>query len=79
MRMTIVELEFEGGPLDGRRIAAVASTADMAVILDQTGRPRIAWGTPAGDTLGVYRFAHQYDCARTCEYVYVFRWVDQPP
>ena len=37
MPMTIVELEFEGGPLDGRRIAAVTSKEDMAVILDRRG------------------------------------------
>jgi hypothetical protein len=77
--MTIVELEFEGGPMNGRRITAVGSRADLPVVMDETGHTRIAWGTPAGGIIGIYRFARQYDCARTFECVYVFRWVDQPP
>jgi hypothetical protein len=71
----VVEHEFEGGPLAGRRMTGFASTFDMQVVRSERGRrPRLVVHTHRYAPIGTYRFVRGYDCARTLERVHVYRW-----
>jgi hypothetical protein len=71
----VVEHEFEGGPLAGRRMTGYASTFDIHVERSRFGgRARLAARGESRSCIGCYRFARRYDCAHTLERVHVYRW-----
>lgn len=71
----VVEIEFENGPLHGRRMTGLAWTGDLHVVPPTDGQaPSLVDGTAPASCLGSYRFVRAYDCARTLERVHVHRW-----
>ena len=71
----VAELEFDGGPLDGRRMTGLASLGDLhAVGGAWDGAPRLVCGPPPRHRLGTYRLERRYDCPRRVERVHVYRW-----
>lgn len=72
----VVDAEFLGGPLAGRRITALG---DIRILhfygFDADGRPRLATSRTDGVPLGSYRYERSYDCERTLEQVIVLAWV----
>jgi hypothetical protein len=71
----VVEHEFEGGPLTGRRMTGYASTFDIHVERSKFGaRARLAARGGSRWCIGCYRFERRYDCAPTLERVHVYRW-----
>jgi hypothetical protein len=76
----VAELEFEGGPLDGRCMTGPTWLGDLHVLGGGTnGAPRLGCGPPPRDALGTYRLARRYDCARRVERVHVYRWSPADP
>lgn len=73
--IVVVVLQFDGGPLAGRRMLAPASIGVLHFYgATDDGRPIVATTTERGAPSGTYSFARAYDCERTMEHVVVLRW-----
>src|SRR3954471_24578981 len=71
----IVEHEFQGGPLDGRRMTGLACTDDMHLVCsDADSGPHLVARAASTARLGTYRFERAYDCSRTVERAHAYRW-----
>jgi hypothetical protein len=71
----VAELEFDGGPLDGRCMTGLAWLGELHVCGGaRDGAPRLVCGPPPRHRLGTYRLARRYDCPRRVERVHVYRW-----
>jgi hypothetical protein len=76
----VVDHEFEGGPLDGRRMTGLASRDDLHVVrCAGARRPRLVARAEPAERIGIYRFVRAYDCGRTVERVHAYRWHPSPP
>ncbi|MBW8771421.1 MAG: hypothetical protein JF589_16830, partial [Gemmatimonadetes bacterium] len=72
--IVVVEHEFEGGPLAGRRMTGLASTFDLRVERSKSGRRVRLVASESRRCIGAYRFERKYDCARSSERVHAYRW-----